>query len=202
MLTMIFDECIVPADNITPPNPPKHAPKSNHKKPLNSSTMGFKSGGRRGQTDVTYVSRARDLDLTPTWQSEIFFDCGLMEAAIWGYNYTAELDIAMTTTILRAGSMMVPVVAVRRRLLSNDTWRCLTCSSLNSRYAHSNDSNGSRSRSFATSRQKRAMKQKEGAQGKKKSIHGLRPNQTPSAAVENATTASMPSQHSGHQTIL
>ncbi|KAL7494341.1 hypothetical protein ACHAWT_003098 [Skeletonema menzelii] len=33
------------------------------------------------------------------------------------------------------------------------------------------------------------MKQNEGAQGKK-SIHGLRPNQTPSAAVETATTAS------------
>lgn len=100
--------------------------------------------------------------------------------------------------------MMVPAVAVRRRLLSNDTWRCLTsCPSLN-RYAHSIDNNGSsRSRSFATSRQKRAMKQKEGDQGKKKSIHGLRPNQTPSAAVEAASaTASMPSQHSGQQTIL
>uniref|UniRef100_A0A7S2Q308 type II protein arginine methyltransferase n=1 Tax=Skeletonema marinoi TaxID=267567 RepID=A0A7S2Q308_9STRA len=90
-------------------------------------------------------------------------------------------------TILRAGSM-VPAVAVRRRLLStfpsaqHDPWRCITsCPSLN-QYAHNNNNNCNRSRSFATSRQKRAMKQNEGPQDKK-SIHGLRPNQTPSAAV-------------------
>eukprot|EP00986_Skeletonema_menzelii_P014196 scaffold9079_cov145-Skeletonema_menzelii.AAC.16 len=91
------------------------------------------------------------------------------------------------TIFLRAGSVIVPTVAVRRRLLS--TLPSASCPSLN-RYAHSKNNNGSsRSRSFATSRQKRAMKQNEGAQGKK-SIHGLRPNQTPSAAVETATTAS------------
>jgi NADH dehydrogenase [ubiquinone] 1 alpha subcomplex assembly factor 7 len=56
-----------------------------------------------------------------------------------------------------------------------------TCLSSNP-YAHNN-----KSRSFATSRQKRAIKQNE-AQGKK-SIHGLRPNQTPSVAAATASVA-------------
>mmetsp|Transcript_24590 Transcript_24590/g.38614 ORF Transcript_24590/g.38614 Transcript_24590/m.38614 type:complete len:882 (-) Transcript_24590:35-2680(-) len=116
-------------------------------------------------------------------------------------------------TILRAGSM-VPSAAIRRRLQSAvfptastqhhyDPWRCSTSSP--SQYAHNNSINNSnRCRSFATSRQKRAMKQNDnegGAQGKEKSsIHGLRPNQTPSSAATAAS--SMPTVDSGNNTML
>ena len=74
--------------------------------------------------------------------------------------------------------MMGPANAMRR-LLSPSRRGSITACCLSNHYAADN------SRSFATSRQRRAMKQNEEttAQEAKKSIHGLRPNQTPSVAV-------------------
>ena len=100
-------------------------------------------------------------------------------------------------TIIRAGSM-VPTAAVRRRFLSAFSASCTATSSMNHHHhnhhaQHENYFAIFSSRSFATSRQKRAMKQNRKAEGGKKSIHGLRPNQTPSAAAVAANAASVSS---------
>ena len=106
-------------------------------------------------------------------------------------------------------SVMLSVVpaVVRRRLIISPSahhelpqWRrCIVSSCIlsnNNYLAHPTGSLSSRS--FATSRQKRAMKQQKQNDGKaqedKKSIHGLRPNQTPSAAASSSSSLSKDSK--------
>ena len=102
---------------------------------------------------------------------------------------------------------VVPAVLRRRLIIISPSsahnhelpqWRrCIvsSCLSNSNHYTHPTDSMSSRS--FATSRQKRAMKQQTQNDGKaqedKKSIHGLRPNQTPSAAAASSTSLSIDS---------
>ena len=113
---------------------------------------------------------------------------------------------------------MVPAVVIRRRLLSpysssasahhhlEHIARCRNHDSSRNHQRLNNNTTSSRSRSFATSRQKRAIKQQTNeAQGgnKKSTIHGLRPNQTPSAAVAaTESESSLPIDSANNSIIL
>lgn len=114
-------------------------------------------------------------------------------------------------------SVMLSVVpaVVRRRLIispssAHHEWpqwrRCIvsSCISNNNYYVHPTDTTSS-SRSFATSRQKRARKQQKQNDGKaqedKKSIHGLRPNQTPSAAAAASSSSSLSIDSTKHTSL-